>query len=212
MNKEINKTMKWSGRIVAGMLLATAFLSMPARGAARDGLLRFQVNPGESEISASVAEPMAMIRGNAVGTFKVTKGEVQGDPSAIAGTGKVTLAIDAASYQTNSDSRDRDVKEKALEVGEFPTITFESTGISNVQSDGKAGTGLLSGRLTLHGVTKDIEVPITVQLDGQGRLVSDGSYSFKFEEYGVKRPSKMMGLMTTGDTATITFHVIADPV
>lgn len=203
--------MRRSGWIAAGTLLATIFLSMPARAGAKDGLLHFQLNPGESQISASVAEPMAMIRGNAVGTFKVIKGEVQGDPNAIAGTAKVTVTIDAASYQTSSESRDRDVKENALEVGEFPTITFESTGISNVQSDGKAGTAVLLGRLALHGVRKDIEVPITVQLDDQGRLVSDGSYSFKFGEYGVKRPSKMMGLMTTGDTATISFHVIADP-
>jgi len=27
----------------------------------------------------------------------------------------------------------------------------------------------------------------------------------------VERPSKMMGLMVTGDEATIAFHVVADP-
>jgi len=119
--------------------------------------------------------------------------------------------VDAASYKTNSEGRDQDVKDNALEAQKFPTITFESTSLAGARQNGDADADLsLVGRLTLHGVTKDITVPVVVRLE-EGRLVADGSYAFKFEEYGVKRPSKMMGLMTTGDVATIEFHVVADP-
>jgi polyisoprenoid-binding protein YceI len=154
---------------------------------------------------------MHMIRGDATGSFRVISGEVEGDPGNIASTAKAKLVIDAASYQTDSQNRDSDVKQNALEVDQFPTITFEATGLSNVETDGNSGKGVLLGRLTLHGMPQEIEVPITAHLDGQKRLVAEGTYSFKFEEYGVKRPTKMM-IMTTGDTATINFHVVADAV
>lgn len=196
--------------------LATGFLAvalaMSGSAQATESLLRFKVNPAETKITASVAEPMAMIRGSAIGKFEILSGDVEGDPTRIDGTGRVKVVIDAASYQTDSESRDQDVKENALETQKFPTITFESKGLSDVQKEnGSSGSLRLLGQLTLHGVSKEIELPVALQLDSQGRLVADGNYTFKFEDYGVKRPSKMMGLMTTGDEAKIDFHVVADP-
>lgn len=197
------------GWIRTGLLVALS--SAPSWGQSTSGLLHFKVNPAQTKITATVAEPMAMIRGSAEGTFAVVRGEMQGDPNSIADTGKVTLVIDAASYKTHSESRDKDVKENALQVKKFPTITFQGDGFSEIQKDGNLSATLrLVGKLTLHGVTKDIVLPLTARIE-QGRFVADGSYTFGFEEYGVKRPSKMMGLMVTGDEATIAFHVVADP-
>ncbi len=196
--------------ITAGLLVALS--SAPSWGQSTNGLLHFKVNLAETKITAAVAEPMAMIRGSAAGSFKVVNGEVQGDPDSITNTGKVALVIDAASYTTDSESRDTDVKENALEVKKFPTITFQGDGFSEIQKDGNRSAKLrLVGKLTLHGVTRDIVLPLTAHIDNQGRFVADGSYTFGFEQYGVKRPSKMMGLMVTGDEATIAFHVVADP-
>lgn len=200
------RTVGWTS---VGLLVATTVAA--SRAWAADAVLRFKVNPAQSKLTASVAEPMAMIRGNAVGAFRITSGDVAGNPNQVGDTAQVKVVIDAASYKTSSEGRDQDVKENALEVQKFPTITFESTGLASAEKNGDANADLrLAGRLTLHGVTKDITVPVAVRLE-QGRLVADGSYAFKFEEYGVKRPSKMMGLMTTGDEATIEFHVVADP-
>lgn len=104
------------------------------------------------------------------------------------------------------------MKENALEVKKFPTITFQGNGFPEIQKDGNLSAKLrLLGKLTLHGGTKDIVLPLTAHIDNRGRFIADGAYTFGFEEYGVKPPSKMMGLMVTGDEATIAFHVVADP-
>ncbi len=198
--------------LAVATVLAMGGLVAPAWAQGRDGLLRFKVNPVESRITAGVKEPMAMIRGSAVGTFRVVSGEVQGNPETIRDSGRVEIVIDAASYTTGSDGRDRDVRENALEAQTFPTIRFESTGLSTVEGGREAARLGLRGKLTLHGVTKEIDVPVAAQLDPRGRLSAEGTYVVKFEEYGVKRPSKMMGLMTTGDEAKIEFHIVADPV
>ena len=196
--------------LTTGLVLALAGTPSWAQNAT--GLLHFRVNPTETKITAAVAEPMAMIRGNAVGSFRVVGGEVQGEPNSIADTGKVQLVIDAASYKTNSESRDKYVKGNALKVKTFPTITFQGSSFPEIQKDGNLSARLrLLGQLTLHGVTKDIVLSLAAHIDNQGRFIADGTYTFKFEDYGVKRPSIMMGMMVTGDEATIDFHVVADP-
>ncbi len=200
------------GRIAIVLFALTGF-GEPTLAKSTDGVLHFTINTAESTITAAVAEPMAMIRGEAVGKFKVLGGEVQGNPSSIASTGQVELTIDAASYDSGDGSRDEDVKRNSLEVQTFPTISFRGDRASSVRTDDKGRSEVeLSGKLTLHGVTKAIVVPLTTAIDASGRLTVEGEYTFKFEEYGVKRPSKMMGMMKTGDEATISFHVVADPV
>ncbi len=198
--------------LAAATVLAVGGLVAPAGAQGRDGLLRFKINPAQSRITAGVKEPMAMIRGSAVGTFRVVSGEVQGNPETVRDTGRVEVVIDAASYTTDSDARDRDVRENTVEAQRFPTIRFESTGLSTMEGDRDAARLGLRKKLTLHGVTREIDVPVAAKLAPRGRLLAEGTYVFKFEEYGVKRPSKMMGLMTTGDEAKIAFHIVADPV
>lgn len=190
----------------------TTVLAGPVWSQGRTGILHFAVNPTETTITAAVAEPMARIRGNATGSFKVISGTIQGDPSAIADTGKVNVVIDAASYASDSRARDEAVKRAALEVKEFPTITFAGDQLRDIDKDSTLSARLrLHGQLTLHGVTRDIELPVVAYIDGQGRFTADGTYTFRFEPYGVKRPSLLRGLMVTGDQATIVFHIVADP-
>lgn len=195
--------------LVGALLWQVTSVPVPAQ---QSTVQRYRIDPATSTVSAAVAEPMRAIRGRAIGTFRVLSGEVQGDPSAIADTAQVRLTIDATSYASGNTARDQQVTESALEARQFPTITFESKGGQEVskQSD-RAAMLRIRGDLTLHGMTKPILVPVSVHLDEQGRLIADGTYTFKFEEYGVRRPSALMGLMVTGDEATVVFHIVARP-
>jgi polyisoprenoid-binding protein YceI len=194
------------------MALLVTLAGAPPLAHSADSVLHFKVNPTETTITASVAEPFGLIAGDATGAFAVVRGEVQGDPNSIADTGQVTLVIDAASYQSGNASRDQHVKENALEVEKFPTVTFHGDGFATVDKQGeRSATVRLVGKLTVHGVTKDIVLPVAVRIDEHGRLMADGAYTLAFEEYDVQRPTNILGLITTGDTARIVFHVVADP-
>ncbi|TCN41980.1 polyisoprenoid-binding protein YceI [Kribbella orskensis] len=71
---------------------------------------------------------------------------------------QVTAVIDAASVNTGNDQRDRHVRSAGfLDVENHPTIGFTSTEVRDF--DGETFT--LVGELTLHGVTR------TVQLDSE---------------------------------------------
>ena len=69
---------------------------------------------------------------------------------------KANVTIDTSSLDTNHAERDTHLRgEEFLDVDNHPTITFTSTGYSGDGSSGK-----LEGDLTLHGVTKSIEIDV----------------------------------------------------
>ncbi len=81
------------------------------------------------------------------GTFSVD----EKDP----GKAKVVVDIDTTSVSTNHEKRDNHIRSADfLDVAKFPTAKFESTSI-DVKGDGKA---VVNGKLTMHGVTKDIAI------------------------------------------------------
>ena len=66
----------------------------------------------------------------------------------------VKVEIDTASVNTNHAERDKHLRSKDfLNVSKYPTATFESTA---VKMNGDKAT--ITGDLTLHGVTKEIEI------------------------------------------------------
>jgi polyisoprenoid-binding protein YceI len=70
---------------------------------------------------------------------------------------RVDVTIQAASIDTGNDRRDADLKSaNFFEVDKYPTITFKST---KVTPNGK-DLYLVTGDLTMHGVTKALAVPV----------------------------------------------------
>jgi polyisoprenoid-binding protein YceI len=78
------------------------------------------------------------------------------------------LSIDASSLDTNNQERDKHLRSADFfNVQQFPDITFETTrcSASNTQ-DGIIYQ--LTGNLTIHGVTKQVSVPLRMLGEGPG--------------------------------------------
>lgn len=97
-----------------------------------------------------------------VGRFNELEGSYQIDadnPSANA----VELTIQAASIDSNHKKRDDHLRSPDfLDVNQFPTLTFKSTGY-----EGADAKGLLTGDLTLHGVTKSVSFEVEKVGEGE---------------------------------------------
>ena len=97
---------------------------------------------------------------------------------------KVSVTIDTSSVDSNHAERDKHLRSgDFLSVDSFPEATFESTSF-----DGS----ILSGNLTLLGVTKPIQ--IAVEKIGEGkdpwggyRAGFEGKTSFKMADFGIKK-------------------------
>lgn len=69
----------------------------------------------------------------------------------------IKVTIDTASINSNHAERDKHLRgEDFLHVEKYPKAKFVSTSVTKTGDN----TGLLKGNLTLHGVTKEIEIPI----------------------------------------------------
>jgi len=92
-----------------------------------------------------------------VGRFNTFSGNFSFDDKN-PGASTVKVDIATASVDTNYGERDKHLKgPDLLDVEQFPTATFESTSVT-ANGDGKAK---IAGKLTLHGVTKDIVIDAT---------------------------------------------------
>ena len=82
------------------------------------------------------------------------------------------------------------LRNQAIEYSKFPTSTFEVTEampLPDGLASGQAVKTTLKGKLTLHGVTKDVQVPVEAQLK-DGLLVVVGNIDIKFADYAINKP------------------------
>ncbi len=70
---------------------------------------------------------------------------------------KIAVTVNTKSVDSNHAERDKHLRsDDFLDVDKFPQATFESTGYA----EGEEGKAKLKGNLTLHGVTKEIEIDV----------------------------------------------------
>jgi len=97
------------------------------------------------------------------GGFSKLTGKAQLDP-ATKSLQSITLDIDTNSLHTEFDMLTTHLKSPDFfEVRRFPTAKFESTKI-----EPGSGTSQITGKLTLHGVTKEITIPAKVEITAAG--------------------------------------------
>lgn len=111
----------------------------------------WNADPVHSDVSFKVRH---MAVGKARGTFELTSATLTVGDDGIAGA-TVTAVIDATSVETKTQQRNDHVKSPDfLDVQKYPTIEFSSTEVRDF--DGETFT--LVGDLTVHGVTKSVEL------------------------------------------------------
>jgi polyisoprenoid-binding protein YceI len=174
--------------------------------------IHLPIDTQASHISATVTEPLARMRDQprTTGTFQIITGEVDGDPDNLAATGHVSLVIDATTYSSGSDTRDRHVIHSALQTFNYSAISFESTRIEDikVEAPGALGTATVVGNLALHGVTREMSVPVRLSMSPDGIFDATGEITFDYTDFGISPPSLLF--IPAGKEVTVEFQIRAE--
>jgi len=125
----------------------------------------------------------------------------------------VELKIKAASIDTGNENRDKDLRSpNFFEVEKYPEITFKSTKITPKGGDRYDVTGTL----TMHGVTKEVTLPVTfLGFVSAGRMGDragfETSITLNRKDYGIvwNRPLDVGGTIL-GDDVLISINVEAN--
>lgn len=136
------------------------------------------------------------------GEFDQYAGALVGDPAKPA-TLKADMVIQAASVNTKVAKRDEHVRNADfLDVAKYPTIEFKG---EKTEVKGKKLT--MIGVLTLHGVSKRVAIPYT--LNGpiedpwkNTRIGLEGSFTIKRSDYGISTFPGVVGDELKIDIAT----------
>ena len=106
----------------------------------------------------------------------------------------VKVTIKAASINTGNDSRDKDLRsDNFFDVAKYPEITFESTAVRKNGED-----WIATGNFTMHGVTKSIELPFTLNgpvqdPSGHQHIGADVSTKLSRSAYGITADKGLVG-------------------
>jgi polyisoprenoid-binding protein YceI len=129
--------------------------------------------------------------------------QIQGDTLTAA-----TFDVALKTITTNQRQRDSRVQ-SALETGTFPKATFTLTRPVALGADPTSGQEVsvtATGDLTLHGVTRQVDVPLQAKLVGD-TVVVVGSVDITFSDYGVSVP-KAPVVLSVADNGTIEMQLL----
>jgi len=179
-------------------ILITA-LAMAATAAAQAGT--WQIDPNHTAAQFSVRHlGVSTVRG----AFTKVSGSAQHDP-ADPSKDNLEATIDANSIDTRVEMRDKDLRSpNFFDVQKYPTITFHSKQ-TKVAGPGKL---LITGDLTIHGITKevvlDVDGPSAPIKDpwGNQRIGASATTKIKRQDFGI---TSLPGVV--GDEITITIDV-----
>ncbi|MBI3785495.1 MAG: YceI family protein [Deltaproteobacteria bacterium] len=135
------------------ILVASVLASMmvPNAGWAR----HYKVDADHTSVTFRVRHLFSAVKGR----FDKFEGEIEFDP-AKPDASKVIGNIDVASINTNVAERDKHLRSKDFfDVANFPKITFQSTGVTDLDAAKKSGK--MQAELTIHGVEKPVVLEVS---------------------------------------------------
>jgi polyisoprenoid-binding protein YceI len=120
-----------------------------------------------------------------------------------------TLTVDTTTIQSDESRRDNRLRNQGLQTDQFPTATFTVTKPVEVPATAVAGTPsdvTLVGDLTLHGVTKSVEIPAQAQL-ADGKIQVAGSITFPLSDFDISPPNVGGFILSISDQGALEFLV-----
>ncbi|AZL05828.1 YceI family protein [Brevibacterium aurantiacum] len=143
------------------------------------------------------------------GAFNTVEGKVVVDAEDLSKT-EVTITIDVDSVDTRTPDRDAHLRSADFfDVENYPTITFKSTGVDEVEE----GSYIVNGDLTIRDITRPVSVPLEllgIDHDQTGALRAgfEGKRRIDRKDWGVTWNTTLdSGGLLVSDTITLEFEL-----
>lgn len=177
--------MKLKFNIVWIFLLITCSVIYPQ-------LKRFEADKKESSITYYLKHPLHEVE--AVSKDADCLADIDTDKKEIK---NVEVQVDVTSFDSGNSNRDSHAME-VIDALTYPYVTFSSSEIKQV------GDSLeVKGKLTFHGISKDIDISVSPEWTGK-ELIVKGNFNISLTAFKVERPSLL--LIPVDDD--LRFHIV----
>jgi polyisoprenoid-binding protein YceI len=170
---------------------APATTAAPAAPAAAPGLTRFQIVQAESQASFTLDEQLNGQPKTVVGSTNQVAGEIAVDPANLSSAKVGVITINARTLATDSDRRDRAIKNFILNTDSYELITFTPTAITGLSGSGAPGTPYtfqIAGTLTIRDKTVPVVFQATVTAESASRLKGTATATVSRGDFGLNIP------------------------
>lgn len=142
-------------------------------------------------------------------------GEAQVTPATII-PASLQLTVKAESMAETSDAFtdqqkqiiNKELREIVFEPDKYPDIVFRSTEVSGKTTTNNSSFDVkIKGDLTLHGVTKRINIPAKLTLTGD-ELRAVGEFSIDRSDFNIKATSAFHGMVRVRNKVKFTFDIV----
>lgn len=122
-------------------------------------------------------------------------------------TGEVVFSIPIQEFQFAKSLMKEHFNEKYMESEKFPKATFQgkipdfkidASGVQNVTA---------SGKLIIHGVTRDVQIPGTIE-KANNKITVKAKFIVKLEDYKITRPQLLWKNIAEEVEVTVEFNYI----
>src|SRR4029453_7062562 len=142
----------------------------------------------------------------AVGRTQNVSGSMTIDGTSITA---LEVTVDMTTLVSDRPQRDDQLRVRGLETDRFPTATFTlpqpiEGGVR--PEDGETIELAAVGHLMLHGVTKQVSVPIRAEITGD-RIQAIASFDVALADYDIEPPTGVV-ILSIADTGTIELHLL----
>jgi polyisoprenoid-binding protein YceI len=183
--------------------------------------------PGSSAATGDLAGPWTVVSGVAGYRVRETFLQQNAETDAVGRTEDVTgsltvdgeagslrlastqVVVEMTTLKSDRDRRDAQLRGRGIQSDTFPTSTFDlATPVALPADFGSTDVVVaLPGKLTLHGVVKDVTIEAQARVEADGTVVVAGSLPIVFADYGIEAPN-VAGIIAVQDNGTMEFRVV----
>jgi polyisoprenoid-binding protein YceI len=176
------------------------------------GAIIFQILQDGSEASFSIFEELSGQPKTVVGVTNQVAGEIAIDLSDLSKTQVGVIQVNARTLVTDSDRRNRAIRNFILNTDQYEFITFTPTavtGLSGVAQPGQPFTFQIAGDLTIRNVTQPVVFNVTAQGESPARLSGTATAVVKRSDYNLTIPS-VPNVANVGEEVTLEIDFVAE--
>ncbi len=193
--------------------LAACVLLVPAGLAAQGGRsvskapavvpIRLSVAPQGNQARFVVREQLARaeLPNDAVGVTTAITGGITLDGRGGVDSTSSRIVVDLTTLKSDREMRDRFIKRRTIVTDSFPTAVLVVTGITGLPGTLPAAgtmTLVLTGHLTIHGVTRPSTWDVTAQANGTA-ITGKAVTRIQFGDFGMEQPRVAIVLSVVDD-------------
>ena len=198
------------------MLMALCAIAQAVAGrAAANRALTIDPAGSRAVIAVGKSGAFSFIAGHTHEVSGPIGGTLDLDPDDFA-RARVRIEIDAAALTVSAKGEPPEdvpkvqkmmLSDQVLDVARHPTIVFQSTSIAVKTGAKQAADLMVTGTLTLHGVTRPLTVPVHAVVT-DAAVTAKGQFAVKQTDYGMK-PVSVAGVVAVKDSLSISVSITA---